>query len=79
MSMRYIVGAFPLLAVLCAGAYDLPPCTVPMNLGVQMKTDTFNEATLREVRGLGFRVVRRGLYWNAVVSRKAICERNSSL
>jgi hypothetical protein len=37
-----------------------------MNIGVQMKADTFNEATLREVRGLGFRVVRRGLYWSSV-------------
>lgn len=49
------------LTALAASAYDLPPCTVPLNLGVQMKTDTFNAETLREVRELGFRVVRRGL------------------
>ena len=36
-------------AALSAAAYDLPPCVVPMNIGVQMKSDTFNEVTLREV------------------------------
>ena len=55
------VTALTALAALAASAYDLPPCTVPLNLGVQMKTDTFNAETLREVRELGFRVVRRGL------------------
>ena len=57
MNTRYMIGTFSLLATLYAGAYDLPPCTVPMNIGVQMKTDTFNEVTLREVHGLGFRVL----------------------
>ena len=77
MGVRYIVGASAVLAVLVAMAYDLPPCTVPMNIGVQMKTDTFNEATLREVRSLGFRVVRRGLYWNAVEKEKGVYDFSS--
>ena len=77
MGVRYIVGASAVLAVLVAMAYDLPPCTVPMNIGVQMKTDTFNEATLREVRGLGFRVVRRGLYWNAIEKEKGVYDFSS--
>ena len=77
MGVRYIVGASAALAALVAMAYDLPPCTVPMNIGVQMKTDTFNEATLREVRGLGFRVVRRGLYWNAIEKEKGVYDFSS--
>ena len=64
-------------AALGAAAYDLPPCVVPMNVGVQMKSDTFNEATLREVRSLGFRVVRRGLYWNAVEKEKGVYDFSS--
>jgi len=75
--MKMTIVATVAYAALCAGAYDLPPCTVPMNLGVQMKTDTFNEATLREVRGLGFRVVRRGLYWNAVEKEKGVYDFSS--
>ena len=70
--MKNSVAAAFAIAALGAGAYDLPPCTVPMNIGVQMKADTFNEATLREVRGLGFRVVRRGLYWSSVEKEKGV-------
>ena len=75
--MKMTIVATIAYATLCAGAYDLPPCTVPMNLGVQMKTDTFNEATLREVRELGFRVVRRGLYWNVVEKEKGVYDFSS--
>ena len=75
--MKMTIVATVAYATLCAGAYDLPPCTVPMNIGVQMKTDTFNEATLREVRGLGFRVVRRGLYWNVVEKEKGVYDFSS--
>ena len=69
--------ALTALAALAASAYDLPPCTVPLNLGVQMKTDTFNAETLREVRELGFRVVRRGLYWNVVEKEKGVYDFSS--
>ena len=75
--MKNSVAAAFAIAALGAGAYDLPPCTVPMNIGVQMKADTFNEATLREVRGLGFRVVRRGLYWSSVEKEKGVYDFSS--
>ena len=75
--MKNSVAAAFAIAALGAAAYDLPPCTVPMNIGVQMKADTFNEATLREVRGLGFRVVRRGLYWSSVEKEKGVYDFSS--
>lgn len=75
--MKNSVAAAFAIAALGAAAYDLPPCTVPMNIGVQMKEDTFNEATLREVRGLGFREVRRGLYWSSVEKEKGVYDFSS--
>ncbi len=68
---------FAALAVASASAYDLPPCEIPLNCSMQMKTDTFNEATLREIREMGFRMVRRGLYWSAVEKAKGVYDFSS--
>ncbi len=53
-----------------AGA--LPSPGFPGALGVQLKPDNFNAGTLEQAQALGFRVVRRGFYWNAVEKEKGV-------
>ena len=60
-----------LLAMATASqAYELPSPGIPQSCGIQMKDDTFNAETLEVVRSMGFRIVRRGVYWNRVESEK---------
>ena len=53
-----------------ASAFDLPAPGIPQSCGVQMKDDTFNAATLELVHRMGFRIVRRGVYWGRVEAER---------
>jgi polysaccharide biosynthesis protein PslG len=48
----------------------LPEPGVPQSVGVQLKTQSFNIETINQVHDMGFRVFRRGIYWDAVEKEK---------
>ena len=52
--------------------YQLPEPGFPQCAGVQLKPDTWNDATIQDVAKLGFRLVRRGIYWSAVEKEKGV-------
>lgn len=49
---------------------ELPKPGFPQSAGMQLKTDSFTIETLDRLHALGFRVVRRGFYWNTVEKNK---------
>ena len=52
---------------------DTPlPQGVPQSCGIQLKSHNFTVQTLDRVHALGFRVVRRGLYWSSVEKEKGV-------
>ena len=52
---------------------DTPlPQGVPQSCGIQLKSHNFTIQTLDRVHALGFRVVRRGLYWASVEKEKGV-------
>ena len=57
-------------SALAATAYELPSPGIPQSCSVQMKDNTFNAETLELVHSMGFRIVRRGVYWGRVESEK---------
>ena len=57
-------------SALAASAYELPSPGIPQSCSVQMKDNTFNAETLELVHSMGFRIVRRGVYWGRVESEK---------
>jgi len=48
----------------------LPPLQVPEACGVQLKPQNFTPETLDQAYDLGFRAIRRGIYWNSVEKEK---------
>ena len=50
----------------------LPGGRFPDCLGVQLKPDGWNLATIEKAHALGFRIIRRGFYWNAVEKEKGV-------
>ncbi len=50
----------------------LPAFTVPDACAVQLKNHNYDRKHLEYVRDLGFRVVRKGIYWNAVEKEKGV-------
>lgn len=50
----------------------LPTRTIPAPIGIQLKTESFNEQTISTVHEMGFRVIRRGVYWNAAEKEKGV-------
>jgi hypothetical protein len=66
-----------LLVAVCAlvarsGAAELPKVGFPQSAGTQLKTHNFTPAVLDKVHKVGFRIVRRGFYWNAVEREKGV-------
>src|SRR5690606_20081811 len=55
-----------------AEAGSLPPPTIPSGMGVQLKPNNFTIETIDAVHAAGFRVIRRGVYWNAVEKEKGV-------
>ena len=45
-------------------------CRIGEGIGIQLKADGWNIETLDKVSGLGFKIVRRGFYWDAVEREK---------
>jgi hypothetical protein len=45
---------------------------VPQSCGMQLKSNNFDVKTLDAVRTVGFRVIRRGFYWDAVEKQKGV-------
>ncbi len=62
--------AMGLVALTVSAADPLPRLGIPQSCGVQLKGNNFNDETLQKVHDMGFRIVRRGLYWNAVEKEK---------
>ncbi len=61
-------------ALLCTAAWAdsncIPECGIPQSMGIQLKTDGWNTETLDKVNEIGFKIVRRGFYWNAIEKEK---------
>lgn len=55
-----------------AQADPLPPPVIPAGVGVQLKPNNFTIETIDQVHAAGFRVIRRGFYWNAVEKQKGV-------
>ena len=56
-----------------AGADPLPEPTIPEVMGVQLKNGPdWTCERLREAHAMGFRIVRKGMYWNAVEKVKGV-------
>lgn len=55
-----------------AATSPLPELGFPQALGVQLKTESFTLETLDQAYALGFRVVRRGFYWNGIEKEKGV-------
>lgn len=75
MFVRRVVFALTvsvLASSFAAYRYVLPEPGFPQCVGVQLKPDTWNDATLNEVAKLGFKIVRRGIYWSAVEKEKGV-------
>ena len=57
---------------LMATPAEMPETGIPKGLGVQLKTDCWNVETLDKAYSLGFKIVRRGFYWNAVEKERGV-------
>ena len=56
-----------------AGADLLPEPTIPEVMGVQLKNGPdWTCERLRKAHAMGFRIVRKGMYWNAVEKVKGV-------
>ncbi|NCA66485.1 MAG: hypothetical protein EOM87_00315 [Clostridia bacterium] len=56
-----------------AGADPLPEPTIPEVMGVQLKNGPdWTCERLRKAHAMGFRIVRKGMYWNAVEKVKGV-------
>ncbi len=55
-----------------AQATQLPDKQVPDCVAVNLKTHNFDVETLEAAHAMGFRIVRRGIYWNSVESEKGV-------
>lgn len=55
-----------------ASAAPLPEKTVPQSCGMQLKANNCRPETLDEIRGLGFRAVRRGFIWESIEKKKGV-------
>jgi hypothetical protein len=53
-------------------AEPLPDVVIPQSCGVQLKTHNFTIETLDRAHNMGFRVVRRGFYWNSIEAEKGV-------
>jgi hypothetical protein len=69
--IRLAAAVVCVAACMCAGG-QLPEAGVPYCCGVQLKTHNFTIETLNQVHRLGFRIVRRGFYWNSVEPEKGV-------
>jgi len=76
MSCRSGFVAGVILAVACMATAPAPaglPISdpgIPQSCGVQLKNHNFATADLQKVRSLGFRIIRKGIYWDAVEKAK---------
>jgi len=55
-------------------ATTLPSTVVPQSCGMQLKADCCSAENLEEIRGLGFRFVRRGFIWADVEKERGVCD-----
>lgn len=70
-----LITAANIFAIAASGSLaqsPLPELGFPQALGMQLKPNNFNTKTLDEVHALGFKVVRRGFYWNGVEKEKGV-------
>lgn len=58
-------SAMPLLALT-----SLPEPGIPQSCGIQIKNDTFNVETIQLAHDLGFRILRKGMYWSSIEKEK---------
>lgn len=66
----FTATAFVLSLGVSSVAGPLPEPGFPQCLGVQLKPESFTVETLDQAHAMGFRIVRRGFYWNAVEKEK---------
>jgi hypothetical protein len=53
-------------------AATLPDGRLPDCLAVQMKPDNFKPEVMDKAKALGFRIIRKGVYWNGVEKEKGV-------
>lgn len=73
--------AFAAAMVMGVGAWaqaPLPERGVPQSCGVQLKPESWNADTLKKAHEMGFKVVRKGFYWNAVEKEKGVYDFSKS-
>lgn len=74
-STRGILAAGAVVFALGASsvADPLPPLGFPQGMGVQLKNGAdWTTGRLEEAQALGFRIVRKGMYWNSVEKQKGV-------
>ncbi len=64
----FLAMSLPLLAA--SPIPDRPG--IPQSCGIQMKNDTYTAETIANAHALGFRIVRRGLYWSAIEKERGV-------
>jgi hypothetical protein len=69
LALAVIAAPFTVPAFAAADG-GLPEADVPQSVGVQLKGHNFNAATIDAVHDVGFRVVRKGIYWDVVEKEK---------
>lgn len=68
-----VIAAGLLAASVSAAESPLPPLGFPQTMGVQLKNGAdWTCARLEEAQALGFRLVRKGMYWNSVEKQKGV-------
>ena len=77
VSQSYCAGLVVAVGVLTlsvsAAESPLPPLGFPQTMGVQLKNGAdWTCARLEEAQALGFRIVRKGMYWNSVEKQKGV-------
>jgi hypothetical protein len=72
MAAATVGVAFLALASSLARGDSPLPRGIPQACGIQLKDRNFTVQTLDKVHALGFRVVRRGFYWNSIEVEKGV-------
>ena len=66
-------AALSIVVATCGAASPLPQAGFPQSIGAQLKNGSdWTAATLDKTHAMGFRVVRKGVYWNGVEKEKGV-------
>jgi len=72
MSISVCVACVLACCVTANAADPLPPQRIPDVCGVQLKNHNFTAEDMKQLHDMGFRIIRKGIYWNAVEKEKGV-------